>query len=250
MLSSCVINHLEEKYSSDPETAVAYFYFSFTDAKKQDATEMLASLVRQICARRPNMPQPVQDRVGHKDGGKRLDVDKLKTALEATIRGFSAVYLVVDGLDECPALSGERECLLDNLRWIIASAPDSVHIFCTSRKDADIDAALSPLLSPPTPPFQPTRESLDSDEVDMGFDDLFDDPPRKKKTHQANAKTSPPGSERIRRSIDLAGYRHLVDQDIGLYIDSTLYDSWKFNSWSANTKREARDSLIKKADGM
>jgi hypothetical protein len=140
---------LRDRHASDPETALAYFYFSFADPKKQNVTEMLASLVKQLCSCRPDTPQPVKELAKYKDRGERPDLKTLEAALNATMRGFAAVHLIIDGLDECPALSGERGDLLDTLSRLVTTAPENVHVLCTSRKEADIDAAVSLLMSPP-----------------------------------------------------------------------------------------------------
>ena len=146
MLSSSVIKHLRDRYASEPDTALAYFYFSFADLKKQNVAEMLASLVKQLCSCRPDTP--IHNLVQFKERGERPDIGTLEAALAATMRGFGRVHLVIDGLDECPALNGERGDLLDTFCRIVTTAPENVHILCTSRKEADIGDAIIPLLSP------------------------------------------------------------------------------------------------------
>ena len=163
---------------------------------------MLASLVKQLCSRRPDTPQPIKDLERYKERGERPGMDTLEAVLTATVRGFSAVHIVIDGLDECPALNQERAKLLDSLGRIVASAPASVHIFCASRKEDDIHAAISGLLSPPA-----------------------------------------------RDSINLEAYRGSLNRDIALYIDSTL-KRHEYRSWHASIKKEVKEHLIEKADGM
>lgn len=149
ILSSTVIKHLRDRHSPDPRTALAYYYFSFSDAKKQDVIGMLASIVKQLCARRPLLPQLVESFYEYKERGERPDTKTLEAALLAALDGFSMVHIVIDALDECPRLNNERERLLYILGRICKTAPPNLHIFCTSRKEADIDAALGLLLSPP-----------------------------------------------------------------------------------------------------
>ncbi|GFP56049.1 putative ankyrin repeat protein L93 [Trichoderma asperellum] len=72
--------------------------------------------------------------------------DQLKTN---AANGFSAVYIIIDALDECPMITDERKKLLNSLHHILKAAPDSLHMFCTSRKEVDIDKAIRPLLSKP-----------------------------------------------------------------------------------------------------
>ena len=84
-----------------------------------------------------------------KERRERPDIETLEAALAATMRGFATVHLVIDGLDECSALTGERGYLLDTLCRIVTTAPENAHILCTSRKEADISEAITPLLSSP-----------------------------------------------------------------------------------------------------
>lgn len=129
--------------------ALAFFFFSFSDLKKQKVSHMLSSLVKQLCSRRPDTPQPIRNLSEYKEKGQRPDTETLESILMAVARGFSSVYIVIDALDECPSLEGERKRLLRSLRQIMAVAPANLHIFCTSRKEADIDAAMSHLMCPP-----------------------------------------------------------------------------------------------------
>ncbi|KAL2157746.1 hypothetical protein VTH06DRAFT_5014 [Thermothelomyces fergusii] len=153
VLASTVIKYLGDQYALNPWKALAYFCFSFSDVKKQDVSGMLASLVRQLCSRLLVLPREVKELFGYKNRGHRPSVETLETALIAVISGFSEVYIVIDALDECPAIGGARKKLLDTVRRVVGKmsgvAPTSSHILCTSRKEADISAGLVPLLSPP-----------------------------------------------------------------------------------------------------
>ena len=147
ILSSTVIKHLRERHSSDPRTALAYFYFTFSDVKKQNVVGLLASLIKQLCSRRPILPQPMVSLYEYKERGERPDAKTLESTLIASMAGFSTVHVVIDALDECPALGGERRKLLHTIRRIATAAPANLHMLCTSRKELDINAVLSPLLS-------------------------------------------------------------------------------------------------------
>ncbi|KAL2267118.1 hypothetical protein VTJ83DRAFT_4395 [Remersonia thermophila] len=154
ILSSVVIKHLRDKYQDLPDTALVYFYFTFSDATKQNAPAMISSLVKQLCCCRPDTPRPINDLVRYKERGERPDLLTLEAAFVAAARGFSKVFIVVDGLDESPTLRGERKRVLDSIRRLIAAVPDCVSLFCTSRPERDIEIALEALLQ------GPSRESL------------------------------------------------------------------------------------------
>ncbi|EHK44923.1 hypothetical protein TRIATDRAFT_37794 [Trichoderma atroviride IMI 206040] len=149
VLSSSVIKHLQDQHKGNATNVLAYFYFSFSDSQKQTVDGMISSLIRQISARRPNMPQAVQSLCEYKNGGGRPDTETLIEALISSMQGFSAVYIIVDALDECPMINDERKKLLKSLRNILEAAPDSLHMFCTSRKEVDIDEVIRPLLLEP-----------------------------------------------------------------------------------------------------
>ncbi|KAG5756434.1 hypothetical protein H9Q70_000990 [Fusarium xylarioides] len=134
ILSSSVIKYLKDQYENDPETALAYYFFSFGNSEQQKLSVMLSSLVRQLCASRPDTPQPIK---------------RFETALVSAVSGFSAVFIVVDALDECPVLDDERPKLLKCLHRIITAMPDNLHIFCTSRAEWDIHGELDKLLQGP-----------------------------------------------------------------------------------------------------
>jgi ankyrin repeat domain-containing protein 50 len=111
---------------------------------------MLASVIKQLWFRRPDTPQPVKKLGDYQGKGERPEMDAFKAALMATVQGFSSVYIVIDGLDECPALKGERRELLEFMQGLASSVPDNLHVFCTSRKETDIAATVAPILKPPT----------------------------------------------------------------------------------------------------
>ncbi|KAL4417011.1 hypothetical protein CABS03_00362 [Colletotrichum abscissum] len=150
ILSSSVIKHLKEKSEKDPRVALAYFFFSFGNIELQKVNIMLSSLVRQLCASRPDTPQPIKDFETCMIKGEHPDTETLVEALIAAVCGFSAAYIVVDALDECPILDEERTRLMDCLSNIIAKMPDNLHIFCTSRAEPDIGTKFEELLSVPT----------------------------------------------------------------------------------------------------
>lgn len=77
-------------------------------------------------------------------------METLEATLATTIYGFSKVFLVIDALDECPLESGERKKLLACLRRIHMATSENLYLLCTSRREPDIEAALNPLLSPPS----------------------------------------------------------------------------------------------------
>lgn len=143
ILSSSIINDIKDRCISDPQTALAYFFFSFSDSSKQKVDVMLASLAKQLYACRPDTPQEVESLERYRTRGERPDTKSLESALLANTRGFAATFIIIDALDECPILDGEREKLMTSFCRIIGAMANNVHVLCTSRAEADIVAAMS-----------------------------------------------------------------------------------------------------------
>lgn len=114
---------------------------------------MLRSLIKQICCQRPNTPESVRKLREYKSQDTQPPTGVLEQSLSDVMCGFSAIYLVIDALDECPKFKGKRAELMKSLNRILtatsASTTSNLHLFCTSRKESDIDIELSCHLSRP-----------------------------------------------------------------------------------------------------
>jgi hypothetical protein len=65
------------------------------------------------------------------------------TMLRGVVAGFESIYLIADALGECPKSAGERDKLLDAFLEMYSWKMDSMHIFVTSKREADIDESFS-----------------------------------------------------------------------------------------------------------
>ena len=131
----------------------AYFYCDFRDPKKQDASGLLASLVSQLSAKSDACYDILSALYSEYDGGsRRPDDNTLLSCLERMVKteGLPTVYIIVDGLDECPGDSGvksHREWVLELVNKLVDLQLLNVRICATSRPEADIQTALAPLAS-------------------------------------------------------------------------------------------------------
>ncbi|KAG8157207.1 hypothetical protein KVR01_012915 [Diaporthe batatas] len=178
VLSSSAIKHLKDRVELDPQTALAYFFFDFRGEQTKKVDIMLSSLIRQLYAERPDKTEPVE-RLGHlKARGERPDTEKLEAALLSTTIGFSAAFIVIDALDECPTLDGERHKLINTLAHIIQDMPANVHVMCTSRPEPDIAAGMECMLSPSSKSvidLSNQSHSINHD-IELYIDSMFSSP--------------------------------------------------------------------------
>ncbi|CZR56422.1 uncharacterized protein PAC_06310 [Phialocephala subalpina] len=149
VLSSTVVKHLEGRCVEDPYSAVAYYYYSFQGTElEQSVEEMLCSLIKQLCCRRPDTPTPLEAiRIKFMEAGHRPDRKTLENTLSATFHGFSNVFLVIDGLDECPTKNNIQKTLLETICRIHKEGHKNLHLLCTSRRTLAIEDMIQPLLS-------------------------------------------------------------------------------------------------------
>jgi hypothetical protein len=109
-------------------------YCDYKDQARQTALELVAILVKQLAARKTELPQQLVDLYGQLDmQQKRPDLGQLKSLLLFLCSTFTQTFVLVDALDECNALSVRRPFLsvLQALHEV------SVKTFITSRPNPE-----------------------------------------------------------------------------------------------------------------
>ena len=118
--------------------------FSFSDGARQSTDVFIRSVLRQLLLQRDTLPARVVD-IWKKFGHTQLALDTWKEMLHAVVEGNRETFVLVDALDECPSLSGERERLLKFLRSLVEMHLPSLHVLVTSRKVSDVERVLGRL---------------------------------------------------------------------------------------------------------
>jgi Cdc6-like AAA superfamily ATPase len=102
ILTSIVINHLIDRFSTDPSIRIVYLYCNFKQQVKAD--DLLASLLKQLSQERSSLPDTVKALYEcHKSKGTRPLCDEISRALRSVAAMYSRVFIVIDGLDEYQA---------------------------------------------------------------------------------------------------------------------------------------------------
>jgi hypothetical protein len=138
VLASTVIGDL--KLNDSPETAVIYFFFSFSDESTQKLEDMLRSLIFQLGSSHTSTENHLRQLL--KDcGTQQPHMKDLVKVFGKLIDELSNVTVVLDALDE----SKERRNLL---QWITSSPNQHCKFFLLSRSESNIEDALTSWLPP------------------------------------------------------------------------------------------------------
>jgi hypothetical protein len=125
--SSAIIQDIE-RISEAGSAHMAYFFFDFKDAGKQDARAFLTSVLVQLSSQSVSLCNTLLEFYSaHQRGSQRPSDSALMECLEKMLevpRKFP-LYLIVDALDECPDTSGlhsSREKVLDLVEELVGYA--------------------------------------------------------------------------------------------------------------------------------
>ena len=135
------------------QASMAYFYFDFRDANKQDLHDLLHSLLTQLSARSGPRCDILSDLYSaHEQGKKQPSESILGNCLKEmlTLPDQRPTYLIIDALDESPNAPGipsHRETVLQLLEELVNLSLLNLHICVTSRPEIDIRNVLEPLTS-------------------------------------------------------------------------------------------------------
>ncbi|PQE29611.1 Ankyrin repeat protein [Rutstroemia sp. NJR-2017a BBW] len=138
VLAAMVVQELVSRFrDSEKQICVAFVCCDFRDQANQQLDALLASLLKQLSANLrhfPNMIKVLYDK--HNTQGTRPSVKDITGCLHAIAGEYSRVFVVVDGLDECPVEGGCRSKFILEIQNLQAQRP--VSFFATSRNIPDI----------------------------------------------------------------------------------------------------------------
>ncbi|KAF4943619.1 hypothetical protein FSARC_14876 [Fusarium sarcochroum] len=129
VLCSTAIQFAFRHRRANPRIAVAFFFFTFNDEGKQDASAMLRALILQLSSQLGgNHTVHVLLLQLHDSYGNASPPDTaLINCLHQIVRAFQDVYIILDALDESPR-DKHREAMLQCLAEIRAWSEPGLHI--------------------------------------------------------------------------------------------------------------------------
>ena len=133
---------------------LAFFYFDYQDAAKQDVRNFLSSLLVQLSNQSDRFRDVLPTLfISHDRGSRQPGEDELLQCLRDMIsQGESPVYIILDALDECPEshdsseLASPRAEVLEIIQGLIGISP-RLYLCIASRPEMDIRRVLEPLTS-------------------------------------------------------------------------------------------------------
>jgi hypothetical protein len=147
-----VIDEVEAMHKSR-RASLAMYYYDFRDDRKQDLRGLLSSVLVQLY----DQSESYYDIISHfylkyhngaRDNPSDEDLARCLGEL-LNLSGPPPVYLIIDGLDECPrspsSLSSPREEVLSFLEDLVEAQVPNLWICVTSRPEDDIKTILKPL---------------------------------------------------------------------------------------------------------
>jgi hypothetical protein len=144
ILSSTVVEHIKTICKSDSRYQCVFYYFDFSDSKKQEVASLLRSVLAQLASRDLKTLKEVERLYNESDRGKQQpDKKSLLSILLSVLRSSFRTYLIIDALDEC----SQRDEMLEVLFDVNKQCSEDVSILVTSRKEHDIELVLDGLAS-------------------------------------------------------------------------------------------------------
>jgi hypothetical protein len=131
--------------------SLAFYYFDFSEKNLNYLRGLLSSLLWQLCDQSNSFRDIVSQLYStHNNGKKKPTAKALSLCLSDILRSSQQVpiYLVFDGLDECPNASGtpsNREQVLMLINDLVDLRNSNLRICLTSRPEVDIQDVLGRL---------------------------------------------------------------------------------------------------------
>ena len=132
---------------------MAYYYFDFRDAEKQNRKGLLSSLLSQLCADSDTCDILSDLQLSHASGARKPTDSALTKCLRdmLTLPQRGPIFIIIDAIDECPNATGThgtqtaREEVLDLVQEIVDWHTPNLYLCLTSRPEIDIRTVLEPI---------------------------------------------------------------------------------------------------------
>lgn len=136
VLCSTAIRYTYRYQRSNPRIGIAFFFFTFDDESKQDASAILRALILQLSNQFNGHDNPLL-RLYHNSRNSTPLNQVFMDCLLHLVQAFEDVYIFIDALDESPR-GRHRSDVLQVLEDLWARGGAGLHMLVTSRDEVDI----------------------------------------------------------------------------------------------------------------
>jgi hypothetical protein len=150
MASSTIIKDVKTICKTD-HACLAIYYYDFREDQKKDLRGLVSSVLFQLCDQSDSYYNILSNFYStHRDGKESPSKGDLVQCLKdlLNLQRRPSVYLIIDGLDECPntsALPPPREEVLTLLADLVKMRIPNLRMCVTSRPEVDIKSVLEQL---------------------------------------------------------------------------------------------------------
>ena len=136
MLASLAADHLLNLRKSVPDVKVAVLsaYYDYKTPDQQRCADMIAGMLKQFLSSSQRIHPEIRQLHSNFSIGKRPSKDDMFRVLLQVIRDFTAVFLIVDALDECSVSNRkELEDLISGIQTMARGENVDIRLLATSR---------------------------------------------------------------------------------------------------------------------
>ncbi|KAF2453530.1 hypothetical protein BDY21DRAFT_424471, partial [Lineolata rhizophorae] len=135
MVAAIAVDQLLKSVQNS-SVGVAYVYCNYKAQEEQDASSLLAAILKQLVQAQPSTSEPVERlHKKYSTQGTKPSLDEVFGALRDVLTHYSAVHIVIDALDECR--DNDRDQFLAKLRDLQAGR--DLRLMVTSRFITEIE---------------------------------------------------------------------------------------------------------------
>ena len=133
-----ILLHLQEIAQTNESAHILYAFPTYDDTSGNTEVAIIRSLLHQLCRASPSLI-PEVNKEYDACYGRSLLLNTCDKLLEKSICSSEAVYIILDGLDECDKI--DRKQLLKTILHLLGACPN-LHVLVASRKEVDIRQTL------------------------------------------------------------------------------------------------------------
>jgi ankyrin repeat domain-containing protein 50 len=137
-----VLEYISAEHALSKEVGICFAYYNYKSPEMQDLSLIISAIIKQLCRNKDTVPSAF---LRNKQESLSPSTIGNQESFALIAQQFHELFLVVDGLDECPR--AQRPPVLGFLSAVVEGSP-RVKIFVTSRRETDLVQGFGKLTAP------------------------------------------------------------------------------------------------------